>query len=219
MLLTLAVSVLCLHRRPVALHFIIPRQTVLIYHVNLHPVIALDEVRNACIARTWHHSIIIGAVRNYGCANRMPVPLVGCSGLAYICWTKGQDRTQWSIATFAEVSRSEVVLTTHFCLCPVQPGDNESEASESDVFLTTAMEEAESSKADEGVPFSSEKFESALTDAFNRTDEEFGKADNAALVGTTAVVALVGSRQLYVANCGECSAVCYTLAFCTSIEC
>ena len=46
-------------------------------------------------------------------------------------------------------------------------------------------------------------FESALTSAFNRTDEEFGKADNAALVGTTAVVTLVGSRQLYVANCGE----------------
>ena len=49
---------------------------------------------------------------------------------------------------------------------------------------------------------SAQKFESALTDAFNRTDEEFGKADNAALVGTTAVVALVGSRQLYIANCG-----------------
>ena len=52
----------------------------------------------------------------------------------------------------------------------------------------------------------SASFESALTSAFNRTDEEFGKADNAALVGTTAVVALVGSRQLYVANCGtHCS--------------
>jgi hypothetical protein len=85
----------------------------------------------------------------------------------------------------------------------MQPGDNDSEESESDAFLTSAMEEAESSKAEEGVPFSSEKFESALTDAFNRTDEEFGKADNAALVGTTAVVALVGSRQLYVANCGK----------------
>ena len=87
----------------------------------------------------------------------------------------------------------------------MQPGDNDSEESESDAFLTSAMEEAESSKAEaeEGVPFSSEKFESALTDAFNRTDEEFGKADNAALVGTTAVVALVGSRQLYVANCGR----------------
>ena len=47
------------------------------------------------------------------------------------------------------------------------------------------------------------KIESALTNAFTRADEEFGKADNAALVGTTAVVALVGSRQLYVANCGE----------------
>lgn len=35
-----------------------------------------------------------------------------------------------------------------------------------------------------------------------QTDEEFGKANNAALVGTTAVVALVGDRQLYIGNCG-----------------
>lgn len=55
----------------------------------------------------------------------------------------------------------------------------------------------------ESQPCSAETFESALTDAFNRTDEEFAKADNAALVGTTAVVALVGTRQLYVANCGK----------------
>ena len=57
-------------------------------------------------------------------------------------------------------------------------------------------------KLEADIACSAEKFESALTDAFNRTDEEFGKEDNAALVGTTAVVALVGSRQLYVANCG-----------------
>ena len=55
-----------------------------------------------------------------------------------------------------------------------------------------------------GVLFcSSLKIESALTNAFTKADEEFGKADNAALVGTTAVVALVGSRQLFVANCGK----------------
>lgn len=65
-----------------------------------------------------------------------------------------------------------------------------------DVWLLCANAQVES------LACSAEKFESALTDAFNRTDEEFGKADNAALVGTTAVVALVGSRQLYVANCG-----------------
>lgn len=37
---------------------------------------------------------------------------------------------------------------------------------------------------------------------YPQTDEEFGKANNAALVGTTAVVALVGDRQLYIGNCG-----------------
>lgn len=56
---------------------------------------------------------------------------------------------------------------------------------------------------DSDAPCSASKFQSALTNAFTKADEEFGKADNAALVGTTAVVALVGSRQLYVANCGE----------------
>lgn len=48
-------------------------------------------------------------------------------------------------------------------------------------------------------------FESALQSAFNRTDADFGLLDSAALVGTTAVVSLVGSRQLYIANCGKAS--------------
>lgn len=62
--------------------------------------------------------------------------------------------------------------------------------------------QADANSTDGGVSTST-KIESALTNAFTRADEEFGKADNAALVGTTAVVALVGSRQLYVANCGK----------------
>ena len=56
--------------------------------------------------------------------------------------------------------------------------------------------------ADEPEACSADTFDSAFTKAFLKTDEEFGKADNAALVGTTAVVALVGDRQLYIGNCG-----------------
>ena len=56
---------------------------------------------------------------------------------------------------------------------------------------------------EDDAPCSASTFQSALTNAFTKADEEFGKADNAALVGTTAVVALVGNRQLYVANCGR----------------
>ena len=54
---------------------------------------------------------------------------------------------------------------------------------------------------------SSHKFENALAQAFSRVDEEFGKGEAAALVGTTVVVALVGSRHLYIANCGEALAL------------
>ncbi len=75
--------------------------------------------------------------------------------------------------------------------------------------LEEETEAAAAGQLDENmIACSAQHFESALTDAFNRTDEEFGKADNAALVGTTAVVALVGSRQLYVANCGVFPSIC-----------
>ena len=91
-----------------------------------------------------------------------------------------------------------------------------SQSSTSDALVEAALNEAAQAgepgapggpgagrpSGDEDAFCSVAKFESALQSAFNRTDEEFGKADNAALVGTTAVVALVGSRHLYVANCG-----------------
>ena len=62
----------------------------------------------------------------------------------------------------------------------------------------------------EGVPCTTETVEAALTKAFHLTDEEFGEMggyEHLALVGTTAVVALVGSRMIYVANCGDSRAV------------
>lgn len=37
---------------------------------------------------------------------------------------------------------------------------------------------------------------------YAQVDEEFGRGKDASQVGTTAVVALVGDRQLYIGNCG-----------------
>jgi len=62
----------------------------------------------------------------------------------------------------------------------------------------------------EGLPCTTETVEAALTKAFHLTDEEFGEMggyEHLALVGTTAVVTLIGSRMIYVANCGDSRAV------------
>lgn len=48
--------------------------------------------------------------------------------------------------------------------------------------------------------------EDALKAAFMRTDAEFAADGTSSMVGTTAVVALVGSRKAWIANCGACSA-------------
>lgn len=63
----------------------------------------------------------------------------------------------------------------------------------------------------ESVECSSEVFSQALAEAFRSTDEEFAKLsgdeDQLALVGTTAVVALLSSKSMFVANCGDSRAV------------
>lgn len=49
--------------------------------------------------------------------------------------------------------------------------------------------------------------EEALKEAFLKTDTEFGTDGCASMVGTTALVALVGSRRIWLANCGDSRAV------------
>ncbi|KAG1680752.1 hypothetical protein FOA52_008085 [Chlamydomonas sp. UWO 241] len=49
--------------------------------------------------------------------------------------------------------------------------------------------------------------EDALHDAFLKTDEEFATDESAAITGSTAVVALIGRRRCWIANCGDSRAV------------
>ena len=69
---------------------------------------------------------------------------------------------------------------------------------------------SDESSPDELCPLTAETIEAALTKAFHMTDEEFGSLggyENLALVGTTAVAALVGTRMISVANCGDSRAI------------
>jgi serine/threonine protein phosphatase PrpC len=67
-----------------------------------------------------------------------------------------------------------------------------------------------SAEGSEGPPLTSfcGMMEEVLREAFLRTDEEFSNSGlQAGLVGSTAVVALVGSHRVWIANCGDSRAV------------
>ena len=87
-------------------------------------------------------------------------------------------------------------------------GGAPSEAGYSTSSDMEGVDQSGASATGAGAPFTAAAFEAAFTDAFVRVDEELAKATDAAQVGTTAVVALVGDRQLYVGNCGACLARC-----------
>jgi Protein phosphatase 2C len=86
-----------------------------------------------------------------------------------------------------------------------QPGSLQSApaSDEMDFEATAASQQQHASSI--GLPFSANAFEHAFTEAFSKVDEEFGKKQDQSQVGTTAVVALVGDRQLYIGNCGAWS--------------
>ena len=63
----------------------------------------------------------------------------------------------------------------------------------------------EASNGSEGsAPSVTHLLEDALKDAFLKTDEEFATDGSASMVGSTAVVALVGTKKMWIANCGKC---------------
>lgn len=66
-----------------------------------------------------------------------------------------------------------------------------------------------------------QNFEQAFSEAFTKVDEEFGRSTDYEMtqVGSTAVVALVGRRQLFIGNCGASIADLITLHSTGSVDC
>jgi hypothetical protein len=68
-------------------------------------------------------------------------------------------------------------------------------------------------------PCFSKVFEEALKQAFIKTDAEFGTDECSALVGSTAVVALVGGTKYCIANCGKLpAAACLCVHACLPVN-
>lgn len=80
---------------------------------------------------------------------------------------------------------------------------NEHEFNSSD--YTSTSNSSDSSRSDDHNV--SNLLEEALKEAFIKTDAEFAKDCSSAMVGSTAVVALVGKKRLWIGNCGDSRAV------------
>eukprot|EP00798_Chlamydomonas_sp_ICE-L_P008233 gene8233-1499_t len=76
----------------------------------------------------------------------------------------------------------------------------------SDCFDCTRSSSSSSLHSSE-TPSVSALLEEALRNAFLKTDTEFGSETVASTVGSTAVVALLGKRRMWIANCGDSRAV------------
>lgn len=106
----------------------------------------------------------------------------------------------------------DAILASKFARYHNRQGRRHDDKNDLEVKLTTAGSMDHVSAQDvESVECSSEVFSQALAQAFRSTDEEFAKLggdeDQLALVGTTAVVVLLSSKSMFVANCGDSRAV------------
>lgn len=80
-----------------------------------------------------------------------------------------------------------------------------------EAILSTCFEKGDVKDLDPNMLCSSKAFSKALAEAFRVTDEDFAKiggdSEELSLVGTTAVVALLSSQSMYLANAGDSRAV------------
>ena len=128
-------------------------------------------------------------------------------------WRQGSGEMPEASGNSASSSSTTVSVRSSsgggvFQASAAQPGSLQSApaSDEMDFEATAASQQQQQQQhaSSIGLPFSANAFEHAFTEAFSKVDEEFGKKQDQSQVGTTAVVALVGDRQLYIGNCGAC---------------
>lgn len=176
-----------------------------------------SEAATHCATRLHHHlseALTQACQQPHGAAPLPAETYAGASDAA--CMPSGSDTRASAVTEVAETAvlnqeaAAEARSSPKACQSSGQPGTETFQAGCDSQVSPQAVEEAslsegaseEAASLQQNLDKISTLLQTALHNAFVRTDAEFASDGCASMVGSTAVVALIGKHKMWIANCG-----------------